>query len=46
MHRGRCLPADTAPVRSSERDERDRAAEMALTIEIVANQQRDAAQKQ
>jgi len=34
----RCLRADTAPVRRSDRGERDRAAGMALTIRIVAEQ--------
>ena len=36
----RCLGADTAPVRSSDRGERDRAAGMALTIEFVALRKR------
>ena len=34
----RCLRADTAPVRSSDRGERDRAAGMSLTIQTVALQ--------
>jgi hypothetical protein len=32
----RCLPADTTPVRSSDRGERDLPAGMTLTVEIVA----------
>ena len=36
----RRLRADTAPVRSSDRGERDRAAGMALTIQTVALRKR------
>jgi hypothetical protein len=42
----RRLRADTAPVRSSDRGERDHAAGMALTIQIVANEQLHASRKQ
>ena len=36
MQRRRCLPADPAPARRSDRGECDRAAGMAVTIQIVA----------
>ena len=44
--RCRCMPADTAPVRALRFGRSDRAAWLALTIQIVANQQRDALRKQ
>ena len=46
MHRCRRMPADTAPVRALRFGRSDRAAGLALTIQIVANQQPDALRKQ
>ena len=46
MARCRRLPTDTAPAWTSDHDESARAAGIALTIQIVANQQCDAPQKQ
>ena len=45
MHRCRRMPADTAPVRALRFGRSDRAAGLALTIQIVANQQPDALRK-
>jgi len=46
MQRWQHAPAHTAAVRRSDLHEGDRAAGLALTIQIVANQQRDALRKQ